>query len=393
MIFKYKAKDGIDKVVAGQMDVPSEQILLERLHAQGLFPLEISGAAEKNRVVQSRVSYSEILLFTRQLLIFVRAGEELLRAFEKIASGYSFSRAMRSVLCCLLEDIRHGSELSSALAAYPGVFSPLYISMIRAGEKTGSLEASLSLLIDNISAEEAMRKKMFQALIYPAFLMLAGCLSVFVMFYYVIPKLEPALESLNTGIPVITKIIFSLSHFFAGNIWIFSVVFVFIPAALFMYGGKIAGKIIYSVPLLGKMFREGDYARLASSLSLQISCGVPPLEAISTAADIFDDTDTRAKIYSAVEYMRQGNNISSSLANTRAVPEFFLDMLSLGEESGQLSAVLLEISSAYRDSARQKGAVVNALIEPVMVLFFGIILGGVIVSLLLPLFDVASMIK
>ncbi|MDP3791108.1 MAG: type II secretion system F family protein [Candidatus Omnitrophota bacterium] len=404
--FLYKAKHGLDETFEGEIEASNQDEALKRLMARGLFPVSITESAPKEKkqtkkfqlkLGGSRIGAGEILVFTRKLATLTRAKVELLPSL-KILYEQTENEKFKSIILELYNGTKEGTHFSESLARYPEIFPSLYINIIRAGEASGHLDAGLDQISEFMSREESLKSKVLTALAYPALLLIVGLTSIFVLINFVIPKLKPIFENVGAKeLPAITKIILNISVI-SNKIW-WVVLLAIAATVIFIYYQKgapyfknITRKIKSHLPVIKNLSKNQELAHLSRSLGLLLKSGVPALRSLEIITPGIENDALKEEIRSVCRDVASGQSIAQSMGASTNLPSFFVKMIAVGEESGRLSEVLDELSRSYTQQIEADIAIISSLIEPVLILALGIILGTIVLSILLPTFQVTQIV-
>ena len=412
--FKYKAKKGTDKIVEGVLMAGSQVEAINKLAEQNLFPIEVEvcDSAGKNiseravspgaagfknilrKISQGKISSKEVLVFTQKLATLTRAKMELLPCLE-ILHGQIDNPAFKDVILKVRNWLKEGKSLSESLRNFPAVFSPLFISIVRAGEASGNMEAALTQVTDFMQTQESFKNKVSGALVYPAILSCVGIMSIFVILNFVIPKLRGIFNQLGSDIPVVTKIILKLSQITSEN-WMWMLLLLAVVAVIIFYKGtkfffSFLKWLVMRLPILKRLLKNQELANFSRALSLLIRSGVTPLQSLEIASLSVEDSRMKEELAGMLEKIRDGQAIFESMREFKSMPDFFIKMIAIGEKSGRLEEVLNEVAHSYAQQIEQDIGVIASLLEPVLILMLGVVLGGIVLSILLPIFQVTQM--
>ncbi|MBM3245277.1 MAG: type II secretion system F family protein [Candidatus Omnitrophica bacterium] len=410
--FVYKAKKGLEDVFEGMIEADSKEQALNLLIDQGLFPINIVDESEyvpeKKGVLQregkkakrrkKRISSKEILNFTQKLATLSRAKVELLSSL-KILYEQTENAKFQDIILDVYNVIKEGKTFSEGLMRYPEIFSPLFINIIKAGEASGRLDISLDQITDFLYRDESLKTKVYVALAYPALLLLVGIASVFVLINFVIPRLLPIFESLGKDLPLITKIVLNLSFISSKNIWVFfTAAGIFLVFTTYSAKGKalfkeLLGKLKRGFPIVRRLTKNQELAHLSRALAMLLKSGVPALKSLEIATPGIDDPKLREDFKKVCRAVAAGQELSKSMETYTNLPPFFIKMIAVGEQSGRLTDVLGEISASYTQQTEADVAMITSLIEPVLILIMGIILGAIVLAILLPTFQITQIVS
>ena len=400
-VFSYKAKDGPKKAISGIIEAENQDIALSRLDKMGYFVLSIGAGKEKKGFKSSfeifqRISLKHISLFTRQLSDLLDAGVPLLESID-ILSKQADNTLLSTVMDEIYTDIKDGKSLSESLARYPKLFSPLYVNMVASGETGGILESVLARLADFYEKEEEIKSKIKAALTYPVLMFFAGTGTIIVLLTFVIPKLVVMFEDMGQRLPLPTRILVSSSDFIVEFWWV-PVAIMFLIIILFKRlkntkeGGLIIDRWKLAIPLVGKLIQKVEVSRFSRTLATLLENGVPILESLNIVKNTITNRAISGEIERAAKDVSEGNKLAASLGRGLWIPVFVTNMIAVGEESGSLEQTLLKISDTYARQVDRTTKTLTSLLEPAMILIMGSIVGFIVISMLLPIFQINILI-
>jgi type II secretion system protein F len=399
--FHYRAADHAGKILEGVMEAEAEQGVVLRLHEMGCIPLRIGAPGERSSTASQarlpifskrKINQQELLQFTQELGTLLAAGLPLDRSLSILANlieGEDFSKVMRR----LLEAVRAGKSLASAMGEHPDVFPKIYINMIRAGESGGILESVLRSLVEYMERSLALKDDLKSALIYPVILASAAGLSLVVLFLYVIPRFAVIFKDFGQAVPWITRVVIGLSTSLADYGWMIVVVLVAAIAAGILYLRNPEAKaeldrICLRTWLIGDLVRKFETARFSRTLSALLKGGVPLLEALGTVQGVMGNRLMARAISQVQVRVREGKGMARPLGESGFFPPLALNMIAVGEETGKLEAMLAEIAGFYDQEVKRTTKRLTSLIEPVLILGMGLVIGVVVISMLLAIFSI-----
>ena len=408
--FTYTAKRGLNETLEGSIEADNQDTAVHRLMEQGLFPIRIepvrigpsaAGQPQAKRPGQARtrrrVASKDVLLFTQQLTTLVRAQVDLLSAVGILHDQAEEGR-LRQILGEVVEATKGGQTFSESLGRFPEVFSPLFVNIVKAGEASGKLDAALQQLGESLGRDDALKRKVRSALAYPALLLLVGLGSLLVLMTFVVPKLESLFLDLGGELPIMTRAVLMMSHLCRrGAIWVILLGAGGAGIVIRHRGGAIigqaAGRLMRRLPVVKRLIVNQELLHVASSLNLLLRSGVPALGSLQLVTPSLGDPRLRAQMSRACERVALGESVSKSVGAEGALPPFFVKMIAVGEESGRLDDVLEEIARSFEQQIEADIATISSLIEPVLILGMGGILGAIVLSILLPIFQITQTVR
>jgi general secretion pathway protein F len=402
--FAYKAKSGPDKVITGEIEAVSQAAAATRLEAVGHVPMWVKEVAPvrtagRLAVAKGRASARDVTVFTRQLAGLLRAGVPILRALDTI-QRQSESPAFQSVMTDMASAVRDGKTLSEALRRYPALFPDLYINMVRSGESSGMLEEILLRLAEAREGDDELQSRIVAALAYPSLVLTMGALSVFVILAFFLPRIVHLFEGMGgLTLPWPTRIVLGTSAFFA-RYWAWL-------AALAVAAGFAARRTLATergrlfvdgavlhLPLVGRFARDTDIVRFARTLALLVRAGIPVERSLNLGANTLANRQLRSAVLTvAGETVRQGATIASGFGRQGDIPAFVTNMVAVGEESGRLDEALNEVAAFYQRELERDLRLLSTLLEPLLILAVGAMVGFIIFAMLLPVFQIGQSIR
>lgn len=388
----------------GSIDAENDSQALSKISAIGLFPISIKQEGQEAVIKGAsplffvkKVRTSDLAVFTRQLADLLEAGLTLTAALE-ILSKQTENKKLRLILADLYEYIKGGNTFGAALARYPSVFSNLYVSMIRSGELSGSLENVLNRLSDFLEEQEEFKTKIQAALAYPALMAVVGIVTITVLLTFVMPRVVGIFEDLGQVLPLITLALLAVSRFLRAY-W-----YMALAAILLLFfvlkelnkspeGKSILDRLKNSLPLIGSLLKKADIARFARTLGTLLNNGVTILESLEIVRNVVLNESAKKDLKEAYEKVREGSPLAKALADGKFFPVFISNMIAVGEESGQLERTLLKIADSYERQADKQIKIISSLIEPAMILVMGLLVGFIVISILLPIFQISLIAK
>ncbi|MDD4899799.1 MAG: type II secretion system F family protein [Candidatus Omnitrophica bacterium] len=405
--FFYKAKKGLNDVFEGSIEAHSQDEALNKLVAQGLFPVSIGAnapqAAAKTKtkkpiiIFKKGIGSNDLLIFAQKLHTLVKARVELLSSL-RILYEQTENPAFKEIVLSLYESTRQGKAFSDSLGNYPKIFSPLFINIIKSGEASGKMDFALEQIAEFLQRQESLKTKIRLALAYPALLLMVGAVSIFVLISFVIPKLKPIFAGMGQQLPLITKIILKISSFSSKTWYILVAAVILVVISLYHRKGlpfyaKLIRKIKLRLPVIKRLVRNQELAHFARSLALLLNGGVVALKSLEVATLTIEDPKLKAEMRKVYEAVASGQSIAKSMDEFTSLPKFFIKMIAVGEESGRLGEVLAEILESYNQQIEADIMLISSLLEPILILVLGLILGTIVLAILLPTFQITQMVR
>ncbi|MDR7190279.1 type IV pilus assembly protein PilC [Microbacterium sp. BE35] len=396
--FVYRAVDPrAGSVVKGTIEAASESAVTGKLKAQGLTPLEVTLKSNTglNKDIKlpgatKTVSARTLAVFSRQMAGLINAGLPLMRTLA-ILIEQTDDKKLQPALVQVQADVESGSSFSAALARHPQTFPPLMLSIIKVGEAGGFLGSALGSIADNYQREAELHNKIRAAVTYPAIVLFIAIVGVLVMVTFVVPIFEGMFKGLGSSLPLPTQILVSISN----NMWwiIPSIVLVVIVALIWWRANRhteqyrrFVDPIKLKMPVFGKLTTKIAVARFARNLSMMLNAGVPIIQALAIVGQASNNWKIEQAVRDVQESIRQGRSFAAPLAKAEVFPAMVPQMVSVGEESGTLVDMLASIADFYEDEVETATAQLSSTIEPILIVGLGIVIGGMVISLYLPIF-------
>lgn len=404
--FKYKARKSPTEVVEGTLTAASQDEAVDRINKMGLLPIDLDevSASSKPKDTNSgtvkakkfKIPSKEVTVFYRQLSRLIKSGVPILSGMD-LLSRQTESSDFSSILSAVKADIQEGSSFSAALLGFRTVFSSFEIALIQAGETAGKLDTALSRIASYRETQEALTAKVRSSIAYPLFMAIAGLITVFFMFAVVVPKFAAFFSDLGQELPFPTRLLITLSQWAqVSAIWIVCIS----VGAFFAFRQALSNaetrlkwdQFVLNVPKIGKVILMSELTRFATTLQLLIQSGVSLVQAVRYTAPVMRNTALSQTVAEAHLVLEQGGRLSDAISQSDNFPGYVVHLVRLGEESGHLDSTLGDISDWYEQETRESIQVMTQLLEPIMILTIGLILGFIIIAVLLPVFSLNAMV-
>jgi general secretion pathway protein F len=403
-MFQYKAANAEGEVVQGTIEGSNREQVVAQLHALGQTPIRIDesavqtrpGSKRKRRLRGRRINEDQIASMTRELGTLLRAGLPLTRALGILISLSEGDRVDR-LLDNVQKRVKEGTSLADALEAQDGVFSRFYINLLRAGEAGGALEAALDRLAEHMEQSKEVRDALLSALIYPAILVFVALSSIFILLGYVVPQFAELFEGVGQVLPLPTRITIAVGETLQQYGW---VALVLVAGAVWVLRHQLndpRGRYQWharflKLPVMGTIITRIEVARFARTLGVLLHNGVPLLKAMSIVKDTVDNQVIADGVERVAGSLKEGQSLSAPLAEVARFPPFAVNMIRVGEESGRLEEMLLQVASIYDRETQTTIKRALTLLEPLLILVLGVIIAMVIVSILMAILSVNELV-
>jgi type II secretory pathway component PulF len=403
MLFRYKAIKN-DKVVIKNIEAESEQAVVNFLKSNDYMPIEVKKAENLLRMLSeganpllTRVSVDDIVNFTRQLAIMLNAGltiTDALKIFEKQTD----KKGLRKIISVIDEQIRAGNSLSGALKMFPRHFSTLYISLIRAGEASGKLSEILLRLAENLEKDREMKRRLKSSLIYPLIIFVSMIIVIFTILTFVVPKLLALYKEFEVELPLTTQILIAISTFSA-TFWpfiILGVVAVVFLGARYLKtrrGRYLKDSVLLRLPVIGNVFRSASLVDNTRTLALMVGAGVPILDSLNIIIETTDNVIFQDAFSNALKNVEKGSSLGSALSSERVFPVILVQMTIVGENTGHLDDTLTRLSRYFEIETEIAIKTMTTLIEPTILIFLGVSVGFLVLSVITPIYNLTGSFK
>ncbi len=405
-LYSYKAAGGSGKVLSSVIEAEDETAAAALLQESGLLPIRIWPASQKiskasgffSTDIKSffqKVSLKDVMFFTQDLTALIEAGLPLDRSL-KILFEATENPKFKEIVKEILKAIEGGIDLSEAMGKHPKVFSNFYVNMVRAGEVGGVLNKVLERLGVFLETSQELKDFVKSAMIYPLFLLGVGGLSIIVLMTYVIPNFSVIFADMGDAIPWSTKMLLNMSAAFRSYWWVMILIVGIVAFSISRMLKSKKGRVRFDalklkLPLIGDLIKKIEVGRITRTLGTLIESGVPILDAIALVKDIVDNKTIAGSMTQIYEKVKEGERLSQPLADMDIFPSLAIHMIKVGEETGNLSGMLLKVANNYDKVVKNLVKKVVSLMEPVMILLMGVVIGSIVVSMLMAIFSMNDM--
>ena len=400
--FAYKATDLAGKIFEGSMEGRDEKTVVESLQKLGYVPIRITATQTKAGFLKlpiaaylERITTNDLLIFTQELSTLLEAGLPLDRSLQ-ILTELAEKERFREVVRDILKKIEAGRSFSEALSSYPSIFPKLYVNMTKAGEAGGILNIILSRLSKYLQTTKEMKDYLISVLIYPAVLTLASGASIIILLTFVIPRFAKIFADMGQAIPLPTQIMLSISHMVRSYWWALGGAILLGWYGFRAYIRSGEGKVSWDrfklgLVVIGNLVRQIEVARFSRTLGTLLQSGVPILQAIQIVRETVNNEIIARSISEVHTGVKQGGGISKTLQTLKVFPPLAIHMIAVGEETGKLDEMLIKIAENYEVSLQNALKRFINLLEPMIILIMGAVVGFIVVSMLLAIFSINEM--
>lgn len=406
-VYEYTALDGAGKNVNGIIDADSAVVARQKLRGSGIFPVQVKKTSSKPKDVPSssvtisnifkRVKPGELSATTRQLSILLGAGVTLVASLDALIAQIA-NPLLKKIMAQVKESVNEGRSLAFSLSQHPKIFSQIYINMVRAGEASGSLDLVLDRLAEFSEHQDALRGRFKAALAYPIFMFFIGSIILFFLVTFIVPNITKIFSDMHQTLPLPSLVLIGVSNFLKSFWWLVLLVLsggVIVTKKLIKTprGNHIWDEIKLRTPVIGAIYMKMAMARFGRTLGSLLRSGVPPLSALQIVRNIVNNTLIADVIDNSMEEIEAGASLATSLAQSRWFPPIVIQMISVGEQSGELENMLDKVAEVYERETESKIMAMTSMLEPVMILVMGVVVGFIVISILLPIFEMNQMIR
>lgn len=406
-VYEYKALNEKGKTVSGIIDTESAVSARQKLRASSIFPTSIKEVYAEDTPQEassisfgrifSRISTSEITMITRQLSTLVGAGFPLVSAISTLIPQ-SKSHAFRKILSQIKDAIEEGNSFAGALSLYPDTFSQIYINMVRAGETSGTLEIVLERLADTTEKSQLMINKIKSMLAYPAVMALIAMGVLFFLLAYIVPRITSIFADIDQALPGPTRFLINASEILKSYWWLFLILIV---GMIFLFRrirktakGKYAiDKFILRMPFIGPLSRKYAVARFSRTLGSLLENGVPLLSALEIVKNIVGNVIIAETVETAAQEVERGHGLGKALEASQAFPHLSVQMIQVGEQSGQLEPMLEKIADVFENEVESVLTALTSILEPIIILVMGGVVAFIVLSIVLPIMEMQQLVK
>jgi len=399
--FGYVVKDKVGKTHTGTLESESRNTLIEQLWKQEFVVLSIEERAKARfsllKVGQPSVKAEQLVIVSRQLATMVDSGIPIAPALEVLADQLE-DRNFRLILQKVRDDIEAGSSLSEAISRHPRAFSEFFVNMVRAGESSGRLDEILDRVATYIEKVSVLQRKVKASLFYPAFVtVLAIGITAFLLIV-IVPKFKEIFQSLGGELPLPTQLLLSLSEFMGKYLFYEGVGGLALAIAFRVYLGTPGGRLWFDrlslkVPVIGKLLQKVFIARFARTLATLVRSGVPILSSLEIVAKTAGNRVVERAVMAARSSIKEGQNIADPLTQSQVFPAMVTRMIAVGEKTGELEKMLTKIADFYENEVDAAVTALTSLIEPLVIAGLGVVIGGIVVALFLPIFKISTLVS
>jgi len=395
--FLWEGTDRKGNKVKGKSMAGNEAQVRAELRRQGVVPSRIRKQSRGLFKVASKVTAGDIAIFSRQLATMLAAGIPLVQSFEIIGNGHE-NQAMQKLILAIKADVEGGSALAEALAKHPIHFDDLFVNLVEAGEQAGALETLLDKIATYKEKTEAIKKKIKKALTYPAAVLVVAFVVTIILLIFVIPAFEDLFQGFGADLPAFTRFVIDVSQFVRDQGWYLALLagagiytfFYFKKRSRAMR--QLLDRAALKMPIIGPILQKASIARYARTLSTMFSAGVPLVEALESVAGATGNIVYEQGVMQMKDEVATGQRLQQAMENTDLFPNMVIQMIAVGEESGSLDEMSAKVADFYEEDVDNAVDNLSSLLEPMIMAILGILVGGLVVAMYLPIFKMGSVI-
>ena len=401
--FYYRAKKGSSQTVTGQLEAQNQDDAIELLNQQGLLPISVSerpietSRPAQSGSIQKRIGAKEIYFFSRQLANLIKSGIPILRALSLVYEQTSHA-SLKVVIKEIEARIRDGAAFSNCLEHYPNLFSSFYVAMIKTGEESGNLKEALFRISDYQRSQQEMATKIRLAVVYPVFMGVVGLATVIFILTYVMPKITILFSGIGEDLPIPTKILVTTSQllrqWWLGIVLAAGAIVILVKRWSRSGAGRLAlSRLALTIPVFGSLVLKSELARFCRTMEILLKGGIPIVRTVQIVIPTLENDIIRKEFANCQQDLEKGATLTSGLKKSQVIPPLVINLLVTGEESGALEEVLSDIAELYEAEANEIIKSLSSLLEPVMILVVGLIVGFIVMAMLLPIFQIDVMAR
>ena len=395
--FLWEGTDRKGNKIKGKSMASSEDAVRADLRRQGVVPSRIRKQGKKLFSASTKITTADIAIFSRQLATMLAAGIPLVQSFEIVGNGHE-NPGMQKLILAIKGDVEGGSSLAEALAKHPLYFDDLFVNLVESGEQAGALETLLDKIATYKEKTEAIKKKIKKALTYPAAVLVVALVVTIILLIFVIPAFEDLFQGFGADLPAFTRMVIDLSEFVRAKGWLLALAAIGAVAS-FLYFKKrsrpmrhFLDRTALKTPIIGPILRKAAIARYSRTLSTMFSAGVPLVEALESVAGATGNIVYEIGVLQMKDEVATGQRLQQAMENTDLFPNMVIQMIAVGEESGSLDDMSAKVADFYEEDVDNAVDNLSSLLEPMIMAILGILVGGLVIAMYLPIFKMGSVI-
>jgi len=394
VLFEWEGKDAKGNKQSGLVSSPSADLVKAKLRRQGIIPSKVKKKKSGGGSSQ-KITAGDIAIFARQLTTMMGAGVPMVQAFEIVSNGMD-NKSMRDMVTGIKTEVESGSNLTGALRKYPDQFDDLFCSLVEAGEQSGTLETLLGEIADYKEKSESLKKKIKKAMFYPIAVLIIACIVTAILLVFVVPQFESLFAGIGGDLPAFTRMIVNASEFMQK--WWYVILFGIIGVVFGFKETKrrsekfsqFLDRVVLKMPVFGEIVHKAATARFSRTLATMSSAGVPLVEAMESVAGTAGNTVFERAILKMKDEAATGQRLTTSIENSGLFSNMVTQMVAIGEESGSIDDMLGKVADYYEEEVDNAVDAMTSLMEPMIMAFLGVVIGGLVVGMYLPIFKMGD---
>ena len=395
--FTYTARDAKGDLKTATIDAANREDVVQQLRRLRMNIVKVEEQSKTKQKTSGSISMRDIVIFTRQFSTMINSGLPLVQALD-ILSKQSENKALQAVTRQVVFDVESGHTVADALGKHPKAFSDLYVNMVAAGEAGGILDTILMRLATFMEKNDALVRKVKGAMIYPGVIMSVAGIAITVLLIFVIPVFKNMFGAVGLALPLPTRVVISMSEILVGYWWLIGIALVGAFFGLKKYyatskGQLVMDRLLLKAPILGDVLRKSAVSRFTRTLGTLISSGVSILDGLEITAKTAGNRVISDAIMASRSSIAGGDTISAPLAKSNVFPPMVISMIAVGEQTGGLDEMLAKVADFYDEEVDSAVSNLLSMLEPVMIVFLGVVVGGMVVAMYLPIFDMINAVQ
>ena len=395
--FLWEGMDKKGKRIKGETEAISVAYVNATLRRQGINPTKVRKKTKSLFTQKKKITPKDVSVFTRQFATMLQSGIPIVQSFDIVGKGHD-NPSMQELLMAVKQDIESGTNLSTALGRHPLYFDALYCNLVSAGEQAGILDAILEKVATYKEKIEAIKGKIKAALFYPTAVIIVAFIITAILLIFVIPQFESLFKGFGADLPAMTQFVVNLSKFFQAWWW---AIFGSLGGAVFFIGYSYKrslkmqhtiDRLILKAPIIGDIVKKATIARYCRTLATMFAAGVPLVESLDSVAGASGNQVYYEGVMAIKNDVSTGMQLQAAMQSTQLFPNMVVQMVAIGEESGELDKMLGKVADFYEEEVDNAVASLSSLLEPIIMAFLGVVVGGLVVAMYLPIFKMASVI-
>jgi general secretion pathway protein F len=406
-VYEYKALSSSGKSLKGILDADSDMVAREKLRASGIFPVEIKEALSKPKGLPSEpgsvlrllrgVRPAEVSAMTRQLSTLLAAGVPLIGSLESLVAQIT-NPTFKRIMAQVKDSVNEGNSLALSLSQHPKVFPSIYVNMVQSGEASGSLDVVMDRLADFGEHQQALRSRFKAALAYPIFMSIVAVIVLFVLVTFIVPNITSVFAEMRQTLPLPTVVLIKVSDFLLSFWWVIVLALFCAILILRRIGRRPRGRYLWDrlklrIPIVGKLNQKIALGRFGRTLGSLLQSGVSLISALQIVSRIVDNVLIQEVIEIAGDEIQKGQSLAGSLSKSRWFSSMAVQMIAVGEQSGDLEGMLYKIAESQEREVETQITALTSMLEPVMILVMGVVVGFIVFSIILPIIEMSQMIR